>query len=444
MKTNLSIYLLVAIAAAAIQCGPPKEKTREKADASGNPRTWNDDITDNANEMLEKGKAVFRYETFGDEVFWTDKLQLHKAIAHKDAGGLGEGLTPKAALDAGLKVDLDILPEAVKREIEQGDFLNDTRVTMTLLKLNAVVGVVGKFDNTKLVSIGVTCAACHSTVDSKTGLGKRLDGWPNQDLNVGAIISMAPDLSAFTDMLQVDEATVKKVLATWGPGKFDAELNLDGKAMRPDGKSAATLIPEAFGHAGHNLHTWTGGWGNVTYWNAYVANLELAGQGNFRDARLMDAKKYPVAARMGWGNKKPAGVDMVTDKLAALQFYQLAIPAPKPPKDSYNGDAAKRGEVVFNNKAQCGSCHVPPLFTEPGQNTHTAEEIGIDDFQSSRSPDNTYVTQGLKGLWIRSRGFYHDGRFATLMDVVNHYDSFKKLGLTQDEKGDLVEYLKSI
>jgi hypothetical protein len=447
MKNLICTGLCAAIVAAAlIQCGPPKEKTRERADQSGKVRTWNDDISDNANDMLEKGKAVFRYETFGDEAFWTDKLQLHKAIAHKDAGGNGEGLTPKAALDAGLKVDLDILPEAVKKEIEQGDFLNDARVTITLIKLNAVVGVVGKFDNNNLVSIGVTCAVCHSTVDSKTGIGKRLDGWPNQDLNVGAIIAMSPNLKPLTDMLEVDVETVRKVLMSWGPGKYDAELNLDGKAMRPDGKPAATLIPEAFGHAGHNLHTWTGGWGNVTYWNAYVGNLQLQGQGNFRDPRLMDAKKYPVAAKMKWGNKVPAnqGPDMVSDKLAALQFYQLAIPAPKPPKDSFNEAAAKRGESIFNNKAQCSSCHVPPLFTEPGWNTHTPEEIGIDDFQSSRSPENTYVTQGLKGMWIRTRGFYHDGRFATLMDVVNHYDSFKRLGLTQNEKQDLVEYLKSI
>ncbi|HYC86343.1 MAG TPA: hypothetical protein VEB86_14015, partial [Chryseosolibacter sp.] len=210
------------------------------------------------------------------------------------------------------------------------------------------------------------------------------------------------------------------------------------------GKSGATLIPEAFGHAGHNLHTWTGGWGNVTYWNAYVANLELVGQGNFRDPRLMDATKYPVAAKMGFGDKRPPGEDKITDKLAALQFYQLAIPAPKPPSGSFNEVIANRGKTVFNGKAQCATCHVPPLFTEPGWNTHTPEEIGIDDFQANRSPDRSYVTQGLKGIWIRKRGFYHDGRFATLLDVVNHYNNFKKLNLTDQEKNDLVEYLKSL
>jgi len=427
-----------------VQCGSPKKSVREKPDDSGKERTWNIDIKENADDMLEKGKAVFRYETFGDEVFWTDRLQLHKAIAGKDAGGIGEGLTPKAALDAGLKVDIDVLPGFAKEAVAKGKILNDVGFTLTLLKLNAVVGVVANFDGKNLKSIGITCAACHSTVDSNTGIGKRLDGWPNQDLNVGAIISMAPELDVFTQMLDTDVETLKKVLKSWGPGKFDAELNLDGKAMRPDGKPAATLIPEAFGHAGHNLHTWTGGWGNVTYWNAYVANLELNGQGNLRDPRLMNATQYPIAAKMSLGNKRPTGEDHISDKLASLQFYQLAIPAPKPPKNSYNTDAANRGQLLFNNKAQCASCHVPPLFTEPGWNTHKPEEIGIDDFQANRSPEKSYVTQGLKGMWIRKRGFYHDGRFPTLLDVVNHYNSFKKLSLTEGEKNDLVEYLKSI
>jgi hypothetical protein len=305
--------------------------------------------------------------------------------------------------------------------------------------------VVGKFDgNGNLKSIGVTCASCHSTVNDASGIGKRLDGWPNRDLNVGAIVAMSPDLTPLAKTLNVDVATVKKVLASWGPGKYDAELNMDGKAFRPDGKSGATLIPEAFGHAGHNLHTWTGGWGNVTYWNAYVANTQLMGQGNFYDPRLMDAKQYPVAAKVGFGNKR-SDTDHVSSKLAALQFYQLCIPPPKAPKNSYNEQAASRGQVLFVGKAKCASCHVPPLFAEPGWSAHKPEEICIDDFQSNRSPDKTYVTQGLRGLWSHSKGgFYHDGRFATLMDVVNHYNSCKKLSLSEQEKNDLVEYLKSL
>jgi hypothetical protein len=418
--------------------GQTKKTVAERDDAT----------TDNANKMLEEGKQTFRFETFGDETYWTDALQIDKAIAGEKNGGVGAGLSPKAALAAGLKVDMDVIPADVAAAIKAGKVnLDDPAVTLTLLQLNAVVGVKGTFDAKKnLVSIGLTCASCHSTVDNAfmPGIGHRLDGWANRDLNVGAIVSMAPNLKPITDALGVDVATVKKVLASWGPGKFDAELNLDGKAFRPDGKSAATLIPEAFGHAGENLHTWTGGWGDVTYWNAYVANLELSGRGTFYDERFNDAKQYPVAAKANLGNKRNTP-DMVTDKLAALQFYQLAIPAPKAPDSIFNKEGAQRGMLLFNGKAKCASCHVPPLFTEPGWNTHKPSDIGIDDFQANRSPDKTYVTQGLKGLWTHMKGgFYHDGRFATLMDVVNHYNDFKKLALTDAEKKDLVEYLKSL
>ncbi|HUM46783.1 MAG TPA: hypothetical protein PLD84_07645 [Chitinophagales bacterium] len=407
-----------------------------------------DPVSANAQKMIEEGRQIFRYETFGDEAYWSTALQLHNAIAGTKNGGSGPGLSPNDALAAGLKVDMNAIPADVAAAIKAGKVnLDDPAVTLTLLKIDAVVGVKGIFDaDNKLLSVGITCASCHSTVDNAfaPGIGHRRDGWANRDLNVGAIVSMAPNLKPLTDLLGVDEATVKKVLASWGPGKYDALLNLDGKAFRPDGKSGATLIPEAFGHAGHNNHTWTGGWGDVTYWNAFVANLELNGQGNFYDRRLTDAKKYPVAAKAGLGNKR-SNPDMITEKLAALQFYQLAIPSPKAPDSTYNKSAAERGMAVFNGKAQCAGCHVPPLFTEPGWNTHKASEIGIDDFQSNRSPDQTYVTQGLKGLWTHMKGgFYHDGRFATLMDVVNHYNDFKKLALTASEKKDLVEYLKSL
>jgi hypothetical protein len=425
------------------QCST-KKSLRAESDESGNVNSWDASINSNSNEMIDKGRAVFRFETFGDEAFWTDKLNLHKVIADKSAGGTGDGLSPKAALDLGLKVDLDILPKALKMKVREGKFLDDTDLTMTLLRLNAVVGVVGKFDDGELKSIGITCALCHSTVDDPTGIGKRLDGWPNRDLNVGAIIATAPDLTAFTEALDVDVDSLKIILKSWGPGKFDAELNYDGKGFRPDGKTAATLIPEAFGHLGHNNHTWTGGRGTVTYWNAYVAITQMMGQGTFYDPRLMDEKQYPLGKKSNLGNLRPAD-DKVSDKLAALHYYQLAIPAPKAPEGSFDKDAATRGESVFNGKAKCATCHVPPLFTEPGWNTHSAEEIGIDDFQSSRSPENTYVTQGLKGLWAHAKGgFYHDGRFTTLMDVVNHYDDFQKTNLTENEKKDLVEYLKSL
>lgn len=438
-----AILVLFVSAGQLIQC-----VNSSNAQTKSAGRQNEDPIMDNAHKMLAEGKQTFRFETFGDEAYWTDALQLNKAIAGEKNGGVGPGLSPKAALAAGLKVDMEAIPPDVVAAIKAGKVnLDDPAVTLTLLQLNAVVGVKGTFDaNKNLVSIGITCASCHSTVDDAfaPGIGHRLDGWANRDLNVGAVISMAPNLKPLTDALGVDVATVKKVLASWGPGKFDAELNLDGKAFRPDGKSAATLIPEAFGHAGHNLHTWTGGWGDVTYWNAYVANLEMRGQGNFYDERFNDAKKYPVAAKEGFGNKRSSD-DRITGKLAALQFYQLAMPSPPAPDSIYNKEAAQRGSILFTGKAKCASCHVPPLFTEPGWNTHKPSDIGIDDFQANRSPDKTYVTQGLKGLWTHMKGgFYHDGRFATLMDVVNHYNDFKKLSLTEPEKKDLVEYLKSL
>jgi mono/diheme cytochrome c family protein len=406
------------------------------------------EITANGQRMLERGREIFRFDTFGDEAYWTDKLKLHRAIEGARLGGVGPGVSPKTALSVGLKVDMDALPADLVAKVKRGEVdLDDPAVTLALIKLNSVLGVVGTFNaNGSLKSIGLTCASCHSTVDDAfmPGIGHRLDGWPNRDLNVGQIVSLAPDTSALRSLLNVDEATLKKVLASWGPGKFDAELNLDGKAFRPDGKPAATLIPPAFGMAGVNNHTWTGGWGTVTYWNAYVANLELQGQGTFYDARLNNASQYPVAAKAGFGNKR-SPTDMVTEKLAALQFYQLSIPPPRPPAGSFDATSARRGEALFNGKAACSQCHVPPLFTEPGWNTHKASEIGIDDFQAKRSPDGTYRTAPLRGLFAHMKGgFYHDGRFATLLDLVNHYDQFKELKLSNREKSDLVEYLKSI
>jgi hypothetical protein len=405
-------------------------------------------IDDNAQQMLAQGRQIFRYDTFGDEAYWTDKLKLHRAIEGSKFGGVGPGVSAKTALSVGLKVDMDALPADLVDKIKKGEVnLDDPATTLALIKLDSVLGVKGAFNQDgSLKSVGLSCAVCHSTVDNAfaPGIGHRLDGWANRDLNVGAIVSLAPDLSPLTSLLKVDETTVKKVLASWGPGKFDAELNLDGKAFRPDGKPAATLIPPAFGMAGVNLHTWGGGWGTVTYWNAYVGNLELNGQGTFFDERLNNVDQYPVAAKAGLGNKRTAN-DMVTAKLGALQFYQLAIPPPTPPPGSFDQKAASRGEALFKGKAACAQCHVPPLFTEPGWNTHKPSDIGIDDFQANRAPDKTYRTAPLRGLFAHSKGgFYHDGRFATLLDVVNHYNEFKRLSLSEQEKKDLVEYLKSL
>jgi len=443
-KSSLLIAILVAAIFKADAQQPPKKAGEVKATKDN----WSAAVDENAQSMFVEGKRIFRFDTFGDEVYWTDTLRLHQAIEGEKFGGVGGGVSPKTALSVGLKVDAEDIPSDVADAIKKGQVnLDDPATTLTLLKLNSVVGVKGTFNpDGSLRSVGLSCAVCHSTVDDSfaPGIGKRLDGWPNRDLNVGAIVSLSPGLSAISKLLGVNDATTKKVLASWGPGKFDAELNLDGKAFRPDGKPAATLIPPAYGMAGVNLHTWTGGWGTVTYWNAYVANLELNGQGTFFDRRLMNASQYPVSAKNRFGNKR-SQPDMVTSKLAALHFYQLALPTPVPPPNSFDADRAARGEVLFNGKAQCSTCHVPPIFTEPGWNTHPASDIGIDDFQANRSPEKTYRTAPLHGLWSHQKGgFYHDGRFATLRDVVNHYNTFKKLGLTDDEKDALVEYLKSL
>lgn len=400
-----------------------------------------------AAQMLDQGRNTFRYDTFGDESFWGDTLRLHEAIEGAALGGVGPGVSPKTALAVGLKVDSDALPGSLKDALKAGQVnLDDPATTLALLKLDAVVGVRGTFDGSgKLSAVGIRCALCHSTVDDSfaPGIGRRRDGWANRDLNVGAIVSLAPDLSAIASLLGTDVATVRTVLASWGPGKFDAELILDGKAFRPDGKPAATLLPPAFGLAGVNLHTWTG-WGSVTHWNALVAVLEMHGHGTFFDPRLNDAAKFPIAAANGFGDVR-ADPDLVTPKLAALHFYQLALAAPKPPAGSFDAGAAARGKLVFEGAGRCATCHVPPLFTEPGWNMHTPDEIGVDDFQASRSPDGRYRTSPLAGLWSHAKGgFYHDGRFPTLRDVVDHYDGTFSLGLTEAQKADLVEYLKSL
>jgi hypothetical protein len=405
------------------------------------------DLEKHINETPAEGRQTFRFDTFGDEAFWGGTLQLHKAIAGAKFGGVGPGLSPRQALAVGLKVDQDALSEKQIVALQKGRVnLDDPAVTLALLQQNAVVGLTGFFGSpNNLQSIGIQCALCHSTVDNAVapGIGHRLDGWANRDLNVGAIVNLAPNLQPIADLLQIDVVTVRKVLAAWGPGKFDAELLLDGKGFRPDGKSSAVLLPPAFGLAGVNLHTWTG-WGSVTYWNAFVANLAMHGKGTFFDPRLNNAAQFPVAARAGFGNVR-SNPDLITSKLSVLHFYQLALPAPSPPAGSFDPIAASRGKQLFDNKARCATCHVPPLYTEPGWNLHLPSEIGIDDFQANRAPDKRYRTTPLKGLWTHQKGgFFHDGRFATLGDVVNHYNSFFKLNLTDQEKADLVEFIKSL
>ena len=410
---------------------------------------------DNSRQLIEQGRQIFRFDTFGDEGFWGDQLHLHEAIAT---------LTPRQVLDLGLKVDATALPPPQLQALLHGRLdLNDPAVTLRLLRQNAVVGVTGVFDNDTLRSIGIQCAICHSTVDDSVapGVGVRLDGLANRDLNVGAIVAAAPNLQPLVDLLQladptVDAAAVRNVLLSWGPGKFDAELFLDGKAITPDQKPAATLIPNALGLAGHNLHTWTGGWGSITYWNALVAVNEMHGVGTFFDARFDNAAQFPIAAAAGLGHVSVGpDDDRVTSKLPALQFYQLALSAPKPRSGiDFDATAAARGDELFSGKANCNNCHREPLWTEPGRNDHKPDDIHIESFQADRSPDNAYRTMNLAGVFVRERGlfmkpenkgrFYHDGRFATLLDVVDSYNQRFALNLTEQEEHELVEYLKSL
>ncbi len=406
-----------------------------------------DPIMGEAAKLIENGRQIFRFDTFGSEAFWGGELRLHQAIVGERFGGVGPGITPRQALELGLKVDSEAIPAQVAAGIRNGQVsLDDVATTVELLKLNAVIGVTAFVDALGTPNaMGIQCALCHSTVDDSflPGVGKRLDGWPNRDLNIGAIVAAAPTVAPLAMHLGVDEATVRAVLTSWGPGRYDAELNLDGKAFRPDGKTAATVLPAAFGLLGVNLHTYTG-WGSVPYWNAFVANLQMRGQGTFFDPRLKDETKFPLAAKAGFDNVRRTP-DLISAKLAPLHYYQLSLAAPSPPSDSFNVEAADRGGVLFSDKARCATCHVPPLYIEPGWPMHTADEIGIDDFQAQRSPDGMYRTTPLRGLFTRAkRGFYHDGRFADLPAVVEHYDAHFMLALDEGEKSDLVEFLKSL
>jgi hypothetical protein len=375
-------------------------------------------------------------------------------------------------------VDVDALPSNILEQLTHGNVnLDDPATTLLLLKANAVIGVTGVFNSSgTLQSIGIQCALCHSTVDNSmpnlcagviqpnpgTGcVGHRMDGWANRDLNVGAITALAPDLTAFVNLLSVTQPgitqnDVRSVLNSWGPGKFDAELILDGKAFNTaqvtDGVTTgthvpgATLIPPAFGLGGVNLHTWTG-WGSIPYWNAFVANLEMHGKGRFFDSRLNNAAQFPIAAHFGFGDLPhiDPDSDRITSKLAALQAYQLAIPSPAPSAGSFDKAASDRGDELFSGKAKCNNCHVEPLWTDPGWNMHNPASVCIDSFQANRAPDLQYRTSPIGALFTHFKGgFYHDGRFPTLNAVVDHYNTCMNLQLTAGEKNDLVQYLLSL
>lgn len=354
-----------------------------------------------ASTSVADGKEIFRFDTFGDEKFWTDTLQLHQVVA--------TSVDPTTALKVGLKVDADVLPEGILSRVD----LTDPATTVALLKLNAVVGIQATVDgNNQITRLGVTCALCHSTVDNSVmpGIGRRMDGWPNRDLNVGAIIALSP---ALTD-------AQRKVYNGWGPGRYDPRFNQDGL-------NTPLVLPPAYGLADVRNETYTAE-GPISYWNAYVAVTQMHGQGNFKDPRLgIDITQSP---------------DLVTAKLPALAAYQHSLSAPPPPAGSYDAAAAGRGEAIFGRS--CASCHVGGRGTDNNTGVlHDPQETGMDGAYAARTATKKYRTTPLRGLW-QHPPYFHDGSAATLADVVTHYNRVRSLNLSSEQQRDLVAYLQSL
>lgn len=356
--------------------------------------------------LIAQGREIFRYDTFGDEQLWTDTLHINEVIE--------SAVSPLTALSVGLKVDSTKLPEGILDVVD----LNDPATTLALIGLNAVVGIQGTIESidgiNRLTRVGITCALCHSNVDDSVipGIGKRLDGHPNTDLNPGFILSLSPALQ---------DADSQAVLTSWGPGKYDAYWNQDGL-------NDPTVIPPAYGFNGINTATFTGE-GDISYWNAYVAVTQMGGHGNFIDQELgLDIQVVD---------------DQVTSKLPALREYQLSLRAPSPPVDSFDAVAAGRGKIVFEGQGQCASCHAGNKFTDANYTLHDPIETGTDATLASRSKTGQYRTTPLAGAWQRAP-YFHDGSAQTLEDVINHYDNYLALNLTIDQQTDLAEYLKSL
>lgn len=354
-----------------------------------------------APDSVAEGQRIFRFDTFGDEQFWSDTLRLHEVVE--------KSVDPTTALKVGLKVDADVLPPGILEKVD----LKSPATTVALLKMNAIVGLQATVDSgNHITRLGITCALCHSTVDNSVmpGIGKRMDGWPNRELNVGAIVALSAALTA-------DQ---KKVYNSWGPGKYDPRYNIDGK-------NTPLTIPPAYGLANVRNETYTAE-GPVSYWNAYVAVTQMHGRGNFSDARLaIDIRQSP---------------DLVTSKLAALRAYQHTLMAPKPPASSFDAAAAERGQAVFT--ASCSSCHVGGSGTDNNTGAlHEPKETGMDAAYAARTASKAYRTTPLRGLWQHAP-YFHDGSAATLTAVVTHYNRVRALALTSAQQRDLVEYLKTL
>jgi mono/diheme cytochrome c family protein len=357
-------------------------------------------------DQLAEGRETFRFDTFNDETFWTDSLRIHEVIQ--------AAVSPQTALSVGLKVDADVLPPGT---LETAD-LSDPATTVALLKLNAVVGLKGTVETVNgqdaLTRVGITCALCHSTVDDRVapGIGSRLDGWPNRQLDPGAIVALSP---AFT----TDQ---KAVYESWGPGMYDARFNFDGQ-------NDPAVIPPAYGLDGVHGVTFTGDGDSPAYWNRYVAVTQMHGHGSFTEPRLGISVNNPP--------------DAVEAKLAALEAYQLSLAAPPPPAGSFDAAAAARGEAVFEGPGQCATCHAGPAFTDANAGLHDTLEVPTDPTHARRSATKQYRTTPLRGVW-QHPPYFHDGSAATLADVVERYVSAQGLPLSAEQKADLVEYLKSL
>jgi hypothetical protein len=350
---------------------------------------------------LTTGRDIFRHDTFGDEQFWTDKLQMHDVV---------EKVTPADALGLGLRVDSDALPTGFLASHS----LNSSSTTVALLGLDAIVGLKATVNGNNVMRLGITCALCHSTVDNSvaSGVGKRLDGWPNTRLDPGKIIALSPVLSEVT----------KAVYRSWGPGMYDPRFNIDGL-------NDPVVIPPAFGLADVDKEIYTGD-GPISYWNNYVAVTQMGGQGTFIDRRLqIEIVQTP---------------DLVTSKLPALQDYQLSLSTPPPPPGSFDPQAAKRGEVFFNGVAKCSTCHIPPTYTDVNLGIlHAPAETGMDPLYASRSATKMYRTTPLRALW-QHPPYFHDGSAATLDEVVEHYVEVLGLHLSRNQQRDLVDFLKTL
>jgi mono/diheme cytochrome c family protein/cytochrome c553 len=367
--------------------------------------------------LVTQGKDIFRFDTYGDETFWTDTLRIHEVIA--------SAVDPTTALAVGLKVDAEALPAEVVQGIQGGSIsLTDPATTVALLKLNAVVGLKGTVETVNgkdtLTRVGTTCALCHSTVNNSFALGieARLDGWPNRDLNPGAIIALSPALSP----------EQKAVYNSWGPGKYDPRFNFDGQ-------NGPQVIPPAYGLLGINKITVTGDGDDVAYWNRYVGVTQMHGHGSFSEPRLGISVNNPP--------------DLISSKLEALQAYQLSLNAPAPPPTDFDPAAAARGQQVFNGTGQCATCHTGSLFTDANARLHPPADVvsepepnGVPSY-AGRSATKMYRTSPLRGVW-QHPPYFHNGIAATLEAVVELYDSRKGLNLTQEQKSDLVQYLKSL